>query len=188
MMWHDSPRVSVEHKFKCTSECWDTGWVDSLLASRDITTVCGPTADFTLVTPVSSSPCPGKNDAGDYLYLYRNTRYGLQFGTDFHEIYMVDAGPPCVNPIIFGNNRPNRTTDIGENVPPKPVFLAFIQPVLSFFRLKAVFGTPFPTEKVLLSFVVWCPFTSKMVMSLHVHFRKYYYYYYFWKICLMKNI
>ncbi len=27
-----------------------------------------------------------------------------------------------VNPIVFGNNRPNRTTDMGENVPPKPVF------------------------------------------------------------------
>ncbi len=27
-----------------------------------------------------------------------------------------------VNPIVFGNNRPNRTTDMGENVPPKPIF------------------------------------------------------------------
>ncbi len=27
-----------------------------------------------------------------------------------------------VNPIVFGNNRPNRSADIGENVPPIPVF------------------------------------------------------------------
>ncbi len=27
-----------------------------------------------------------------------------------------------VNPIVFRNSRPNRTTDMGENVPPKPVF------------------------------------------------------------------
>ncbi len=27
-----------------------------------------------------------------------------------------------VSPIICGNNRPNGTTDMGENVPPKPVF------------------------------------------------------------------
>ncbi len=27
-----------------------------------------------------------------------------------------------VNPIVFGNKRSNRTTDMGENVPPKPVF------------------------------------------------------------------
>ncbi len=26
-----------------------------------------------------------------------------------------------VDPIVFGNNRPNRTTDMGENVSPKPV-------------------------------------------------------------------
>ncbi len=29
---------------------------------------------------------------------------------------------PWMNPIVFGNNRPNRTTDMGENVPPKLVF------------------------------------------------------------------
>ncbi len=29
---------------------------------------------------------------------------------------------PWVNPIAFGNNWPNRTTDIGENVSLKPVF------------------------------------------------------------------
>ncbi len=29
---------------------------------------------------------------------------------------------PWVNRIVFENNRPNRTTNIGENVPPKPFF------------------------------------------------------------------
>ncbi len=41
---------------------------------------------------------------------------------DCHEIYMVGTGPPWVNSTVFGNNRPNRTTDMGGNMPPKPVF------------------------------------------------------------------
>ncbi len=37
---------------------------------------------------------------------------------------------------FFGHNRSNRTTDMGENVAPKLVFLAFIQPVWAFLRKK----------------------------------------------------
>ncbi len=47
-MWVDLPWVYALHKFKCISECWDAGWVDSLTALGDMTVVCGPTADFTL--------------------------------------------------------------------------------------------------------------------------------------------
>ncbi len=55
-----------------------------------------------------------------------------------------------------GNSRPNRTTDIGEDVPPRPVFR------LSFSRyeflwgknLQTVFDTPFSTKKVIFIFVV----------------------------------
>ncbi len=32
-----------------------------------------------------------------------------------------------VNPIIFGNNRPYRTTYMEENVPPKPVFRVYVR-------------------------------------------------------------
>ncbi len=45
----------------------DTGLVDSLPASSDIMTVYDPTADFTLVTPVSSPPCPEKMVQDKYL-------------------------------------------------------------------------------------------------------------------------
>ncbi len=63
--------------------------------------------------------------------LYKNARYRSQIQTDFHEIHMVGASS-----IIFGNNRPNRITDLGENVPPKPVFRLFIQPVRGFLEKK----------------------------------------------------
>ncbi len=48
-------------------------------------------------------------------------------GRSFDPIFMkfswlVRVHSSWVNPIVFGNNRPNRTTDVGENVPPKPVF------------------------------------------------------------------
>ncbi len=56
---------------------------------------------------------------------------------------------PWVNPIVFGNNRPSRTTD-GENVSTKSVFrLSFSQYV--FFwgnKLQKVFGTSFFMERL----------------------------------------
>ncbi len=55
-----------------------------------------------------------------YLYMCKNARYRSQFWTDLHE--MVGAVHSWVNPIVFGNNRPNRTTNMGESVPLKPVF------------------------------------------------------------------
>ncbi len=121
-MWGDSPRISAEHKFKCASDRWDAGWVDSLPASSDITAVCGPTTDFTLFKPVSSQPCPQKMVQGNYL---RSRTYDT--GASFELIFMIFAGllrvHPWVNSIVFGNNRLNRTTAMGGNVPPKPVFL-----------------------------------------------------------------
>ncbi len=74
---------------------------------------------------------------------------------------------PRVNPIVFGNKRPNRTADMGENVPPKPVFwLSFSR--YGFFcgkSLKTLSGTLFPAEKAIFIFVVRRPVPSKMVMS-----------------------
>ncbi len=45
----------------------DAGRVDSFLTSRDITTVCGPITDFTLITPVSSPSCSEKMVQSNYL-------------------------------------------------------------------------------------------------------------------------
>ncbi len=43
-----------------------------------------------------------------------------RYSSQFERIYAVQ---PWVKPIVFGNNQPDRITDIGENVPPKPIFL-----------------------------------------------------------------
>ncbi len=84
-----------------------------------------------------------------------------------------------VNSIVFGNNWPNRTTYMGENVPPKTSFSGLSQTVWDFLRkkLKTIFGTPFTKKKVTLIFVVWPPVPSKMVRgetksSLRVCFGK----------------
>ncbi len=73
---------------------------------------------------------------------------------------------PWMNPAVFRNSRPSRTADIGENSPPKPGFwLLFSR--YGFFggiNLKTVFGTPFPTERVVFIFVVRRPVPSKMVV------------------------
>ncbi len=67
---------------------------------------------------------------------------------------------PWVNPIVFGNHWPNRTTDTEEHVSPKTSFLAFIQPAWNFLRIKlinsTVFSTPFPAENDQVIFVVLC--------------------------------
>ncbi len=40
------------------------------------------------------------------------------------------------NPIVFGNNRSNRTTDMGKNVSAKPVFFRFKSDGMGFFEEK----------------------------------------------------
>ncbi len=99
--------------------------------------------------------------------------------------------------LFFGNNRPNRTTDMGEAVPPKPAFrlsfnvYGFTCFFLFFLRkhLKTVSGTSFPTEKVIFIFVVRRPFPSKMVVSPKIIFCSYSgKYYFFRKNCWMENI
>ncbi len=42
---------------------------------------------------------------------------------------------PWVNPIVFGNDRPNRTTDIGKNVPQNQ-FFGFHSASMEFFMEK----------------------------------------------------
>ncbi len=71
-----------------------------------------------------------------------------------------------VNPIVFGNSRPNRTTDTEENVSPKPVFRVYVRRYGVFWEknLKTVFDTRFPLKKVIFIFLVRRPVPSKKVM------------------------
>ncbi len=58
-----------------------------------------------------------------YLYIcIRSYDTGRSFDPIFMKFTWLMRVHSWVNPIVFGNNRPNRTTDMGENVPPKPVF------------------------------------------------------------------
>ncbi len=93
---------------------------------------------------------------------------------------------PWVNLTTFGNNRSNRTTDIGGKCAPKTGSSAFIQSVWFFLKKnkKTVFGIPFPTEKVIFTFIVQQAVSSKMVMRPKNYFSRL-----FWKIMLfLKDI
>ncbi len=83
--------------------------------------------------------------------MYMNVWYRSQFQTNFHEIQLVGAGPPMDEPYFFGNNRPNRITDMGENMPLKLVFWLSFRRYKLFWRknFKIIFGTPFSIEKVI---------------------------------------
>ncbi len=129
--WGDSPRISVDHKFKCASKRRDPGWVDSHLALSDITAICGSTTNFTFVTPLSSSSCQEKMVPGNYLC---TRTYNI--GTSFKQIFFMKFAclirvHPWVNPIVFGRNQPNRITNMGENVTTKP----FFWPLFSQYRI-----------------------------------------------------
>ncbi len=59
------------------------------------------------------------------IYLYtciRSYDTGRSFDLIFMKFTWLAQVHSWVNRIVFGNNRSNRTTDIGENVPSKPVF------------------------------------------------------------------
>ncbi len=79
-----------------------------------------------------------------------------------------------VNLIVFGNNPPNRTTDMGKNVPPK---------LVRGKNFKTIFGTPFPTEKVIFIFVVQCPIPWKIIMPPKNYFSRL-----FWKMFFSKEL
>ncbi len=93
---------------------------------------------------------------------------------------------------FFGNNRSNRTTDMEENVPPQLVFWLLFSQCGGFWgkNVKAVFGTPFPIEKVIFIFVLQHPIPWKMAMSpknylLRLFWKKNFF---FEKNCYMKQI
>ncbi len=60
-----------------------------------------------------------------FIYIYvciRSYDTGRSFDPIFMKFTWLVRVHSKVDPIVFGNNRPNRTTDMGKNVPPKPVF------------------------------------------------------------------
>ncbi len=80
-----------------------------------------------------------------------------------------------MKPTVFGTDRPSRTTDMRENVPPKPVFRVSVRRYEVFRRknLKKVFGIPFPIQKVIFIFVIQRPIPLKMVIHPKIIFRSY---------------
>ncbi len=58
-----------------------------------------------------------------YIFIYIRS-YDISRGFDqtFMKFTWLVRVYSWVNPIVFGNNGPNRTTYMGENVPPKQVF------------------------------------------------------------------
>ncbi len=96
-----------------------------------------------LVMPVSSPPCPEKMVQGNYLCT-RTYDTGASFELIFMKFTCLVRVHPWVNPIVFGNNQPNRIADVGENVAPKPAFW------LSFSRDGIFYGINFFVVRRLL--------------------------------------
>ncbi len=97
--WGDSLRIYGEHKFKCASECWDAGWVDLLPALSDImqSVVLPQISHWSHQLPA----LPGQKKWWRVIiYVQEHTIRG-KFWTDFHEIRMLDAGPPIGEPYCF---------------------------------------------------------------------------------------
>ncbi len=195
--WGDSPRISARHKFKYAGELWDTGWprwVDSFSASSDITAVCSLTTDFTLVMPVFSLSCAEKMVLSNYLCT-RTYDTGASFELIFMKFACSIQVRQRMNPIVFGNNWPNRTTDTGENVSPKPFFFfGFHSACMEFFMEKTYkqYVVPHsPTEKVQLIFVVQlllCLKNGHVPQDLFFAVILENIFFSFEKNCLMKNI
>ncbi len=111
----------------------------------------------------------------------------------FSWIYMVGASSHMGEPYFLrGNNRSNRTTDMGENVSIKQVFCPSFSRCGGFSgkNFKTIFGTPFPIEKVIFIFVIRHPIPCKMAsppqkkkkIIFHVYFGKKYKKIVIWKI------
>ncbi len=58
-----------------------------------------------------------------YIYIYKRWNdAGRSFESIFMKFTWLVRVHSWVNPIVLGNNWPNRTTYIGENMPPKSIF------------------------------------------------------------------
>ncbi len=99
-----------------------------------------------------------------YTYIFiciRSYNTGRSFEPIFMKFTRFVRVLSWMTPIIFGNNRPNRTTDMGENVPPKPIFWVWVSRYGDFWEknYKTVIGTPFPEKMLFLLFDA--PFPQK---------------------------
>ncbi len=97
-----------------------------------------------------------------------------------------------VSPFVFGNNRPNRTADMGENVPQKP-FFGFKSDGMRFFQgktFKRYSVSHFPYKRLYSFLSSDGPVPSKIIMPPRIIFRGYSGKYSFFsrKNCRMKNI
>ncbi len=89
----------------------------------------------------------------DYKFaIMRDT--GRSFETIFMKFTWWVPIHQWVNPIVFGNNRPNRTTGMGENVPPKPVFCIYLTGTCFFEEQSSkLYSVPHFAQKRLYSFL-----------------------------------
>ncbi len=69
------------------------------------------------------------------MYMYKDARYGSSFKPIFMKFTWLVRVYSWVNPIVFGNNRPNRNTEKGENVPQNQ-FFGFKSDSMRFFEEK----------------------------------------------------
>ncbi len=88
----------------------------------------------------------------------RSYNTGRSFDPIFMKFIWLVRVRSWVNPVVFGNNPPNGTTYMGENLPQNQ-FFGFKSDGMGVFEkktknLKTVFGTPFTKKKVIFIFVV----------------------------------
>ncbi len=115
----------------------------------------------------------------------------MQFWTNFREVLMVGASPHIGEPnfFFFGNNRSNRTTDMGKVIftfvvqhpipwkvvcPEKLFFFIILENIVFLEKVVIwkIFKTLFLTKKFIFIFVARHALPLKMVMSSHKWFFK----------------
>ncbi len=126
-----------------------------------------------------------------------NNYYCHDTGRSFELIFMkftwLVRFHTWMNPnFFFENGRFNRTTDMGENVPPKLVFWLSFSRYGGFWgkNLKAVFNTPFRHRK---NYCHFCRRTYNSLKNGHVSQKSFFtgildFFFFFWTNCYMKNI
>ncbi len=94
----------------------------------------------------------------------RSYNTGLSFDPIFMKFTWSVRVHSWVNPIVFGNNRPNRTTDMGENEPPKPVSRVLVRRYGGFCekKLKNCIWYPIYQKK---SYIHFCHPTTRSLKN-----------------------
>ncbi len=97
-----------------------------------------------------------------YILCIKTHDTGCSFGPIFMKFTWLVRVHPWVNPTAFGNNWPNKTTDM-ENVPPKTSFLGLSQTVRCFWGKKwKLYSVPhFPKKRLYSLLSSNVPFPQK---------------------------